>query len=127
MDLDSGIARAIFSGMLKTNNVVIVETIAWPNFCPLMNLLTHLGFNKEDLKTYNTNIIICKKSKDTMIRTTAGSAIHIFEGFMKSSKLPNKKICDICNYKKKCFRQCEKCENKLCFECFKNHDKDYVN
>ena len=78
MGLDSGIARAIFSGMLKNNNLVIVETITWPNFCPLMNLLTHLGFNTEDLRTYNTNLIIYKSSKDTMIRTTTGSAIYIY-------------------------------------------------
>ena len=48
---------------------------------------------------------------------TTDSAKHIFEGFMKCLKLPNKKMCDICNYKKKCFRQCVKCINKFCFEC----------
>ena len=58
MDLDSGIARAIFSGMLKTNNFVIADTIAWPNFCPLMNLLTHLGFNIEGIRTYGINLVI---------------------------------------------------------------------
>ena len=86
MDLDSGIASAIFSGMLKTNNCVIVETITWPNCCPLMNLLTHLGFNTEDLSTYNTNLIIYNNHKDTMIRTTTGSAINTFEGFIKCLK-----------------------------------------
>ena len=58
MDLYSGIARAIFSGMLKTINSVIVETITWPNLCPHMNLFTHLGFNIEDIRTYGINLVI---------------------------------------------------------------------
>ena len=36
-------------------------------------------------------------------------------------------MCDIYNCKKKCFRQCGKCENKLCVGCFKNHNKEYIN
>ena len=35
-------------------------------------------------------------------------------------------MCDICNCKNNCFRQCVKCEHKLCVECFKNHNKEYV-
>ena len=35
-------------------------------------------------------------------------------------------MCDTCN-NKKWFRQCVKCKNKLCIECFKTHNKDYVN
>ena len=127
MDLDSGIARAIVSGMLKNNNVVIVETITWPNCCPLMSLLTHLGFNIEDIRTYGINIVIYKDYNNTMIRSTTGSVRNICDGFMTCLKLPNKKMCDICNNKKKCFRECAKCKNKICVECFKNHNKDYVN
>ena len=127
MDLDSVIARAIFRGMIKTRNFVIVETITWPNFCPLMNLLIHLGFNIDNINTYNINLVIYKDSKDTVMRITTGAVINIFEDFMTCLKLPNKKMCDICNNKKKCFRQCVKCKNKLCIECFKNHNKDYVN
>ena len=87
MDLNSGIARAIISGMLKTNNIVIVETITWPNCCPLMTLPTRLKLNAEDLRTYNTNLIIYTNYKNTMIRTTTGSAINIFEGVMKCLKI----------------------------------------
>ena len=126
MDLDSGLARTIFSGMIKHTNFVIVETITLANFCPLMNLLTHLGFNTEDLRTYNTNFAVCKDSKDTVMTVTTGTARNIFEGFMRCIKLPNKKMCDICNYKKNSFRQCFKCKNNMCFGCFKNHNKDYI-
>ena len=106
--------------MLKTNKfVVIVETITWPNFCPLMNLLTHLGFNIDDIRTYGINVVIYKGSNNTVLRGTTGSVRNIYAGFMNCSKLPNKKMCDICNNKKKCVRQCVKCKNKLCFECFK--------
>ena len=126
-DLDSGIARAIFSGMIKNNNFVIVETVTPLNFCFLMNLLTHLGFDVDDILSYNINIVIYKKYNYTMTKITTGSANNIFAGFMKCLKLPNKKMCDICNNKKKCFRTCFKYKNKMCYECFKNHNKDYVN
>lgn len=100
MDLDSGIARAIFSGMIKTSNFVIVETITWPNYCFIMNLLTHLGFDVDDIQSYNINIVIYKNSNDAMMRVKSCSANNIFAGFMKCLKLPNKKMCDICNNKK---------------------------
>ena len=62
-----------------------------------------------------------------MLRTISDSHKNIYHGFMECLKLPNKKMCDICNNKKKCFRECTKCKNKFCVECFKNHNKDYVN
>ena len=58
MDLDSGLARTIFSGMPKTNNLVIVETITLSNFCPLMNLFMYLGFDIHDIRTYGINLAI---------------------------------------------------------------------
>ena len=90
-----------------------------------MNLLTHLEiFNIGDIKTYGINIVIYKNSKDTMVRTISDSHMNIYHGFMECLKLPNKKMCDICNNKKKCFRECVKCKNKICVECFNNHNKD---
>ena len=128
MDLDRHVASSIFSKMVMYNNIAIIETITPDNFCFIMNLLTHLNiFDFEDIRTYDINAVIYKNSKNTMLRTTTGSANNIFEGFMKCIKLPNKKMCDICNNKKKCFRECKKCTNKLCVECFKNHNKDFVN
>ena len=127
MDLSSDLVRAIFCDMMKENNCVIVETITCTNFCYILNLLSHLGFNTEDLRTYNTNFVIYKDSKDTMMTVRSDAVRNIFEGFMKCLKLPNKKMCDICNIKKKCFRECAKCKNKLCVECFKNHNKNCVN
>ena len=61
MDLDSGLARAFFNNMIKTRNSVIIETITLSNFCPLMNLFMHLGFDIEDIRTYDTNFVIHKK------------------------------------------------------------------
>ena len=60
MDLDSGLARTIFSGMLKTNNLVIVETITLSNFCPVMNLFMHFGFDINDIRTYVINNVFIK-------------------------------------------------------------------
>ena len=127
MDLDRTVATSIFTKMVVYNNIAIIETITSDNFCFILNLLEHIGVYTEDIRTYGMNIVIYKKAKDAAIRTKTGSAMNIFEGFMKCIKLPNKKMCDICNNKKKCFRECAKCKNKLCVECFKNHNKDYVN
>ena len=124
IDLSSGLVRAIFRDMMKESNCVIVETITCTNFCYLFKLFSHLGYNTENLRTYKTNFVIYTDSKDTMMTVRSGAVRNMFEGFMKCLKLPNKKMCDICNNNKKCFRLCFKCKNKMCFECFKKHNKD---
>ena len=129
MDLDKHVAISIFSKMIMYNNIAIIETITSDNFCSFMNLLTHLEIYTmgHHISQFGVNFVIYKNSKDSLMRITTESATNIFEGFMKCIKLPNKKMCDICNNKKKCFRECAKCKNKLCVECFKNHNKDCVN
>ena len=126
LNLDTQIARHIFSGMFSHGNIAIVETITLYNLAPIVNFLQHIGFPMEDIRTYNLNLILYKDSNQTMNRAMDGSVINIFESYMKCLKLPNKKMCDICNNKKKCFRQCGGCKNKICVECFKNHNKDYI-
>ena len=44
--------------MIKTRNPVIIETITLSNFCPLMNLFMHLGFDINDIRTYGINLAI---------------------------------------------------------------------
>ena len=129
MDLDKHVAISIFSKMIMYNNIAIIETITSDNFCSFMNLLTHLEIYTmgHHISQFGVNFVIYKNSKDSLMRITTESATNIFEGFMKCLKLPNKKMCDICNNKKKCFRECAKCKHKLCVECFKNHNKNYVN
>ena len=126
MDFSSGLTT-FFSGMFKTTNIVIVETTTLSNLCSLMNLFLHLSFDFVDIRTYGVNLAIYKDSKDTVMRSVNGCVKNILDGFMKCLKLLNKKMCDICNNKKKCFRQCAKCNNKMCFECLKNHNKEYIN
>ena len=114
--------------MVMYNNIAIIQTITSSNFCFILNLLTHLDiFNIEDIRTYGINSVIFRNYKDTMMRATIGYAMNIFEGFMKCLKLPNKNMCDICNNKKECFRECAKCKHKICVECFNHHNKDCVN
>ena len=72
IDLSSGLARTIFSGMFKTTNIVIAETITLSNVCPLMNLFLHLGFDFVDKRTDGVNLVIYKGSKDTMMRSVNG-------------------------------------------------------
>ena len=128
MDLDRNVAISFFTKLVIYNNIVIIKTITSTNCCHLMNLLIHLDiFNMEEIRRYGMNSVIYKSSNDTMVRTITASALNIFEGFMKCIKLPNKKMCDICNNEKTDFRECAKCKNKICVECFKNHNKDCVN
>ena len=74
MGLGSGLATVFFNNMIKTRNFVIIETKTLSNFCPLMNLFTHWGFDKEDIRTYGMNSAICKDSQDTLVTVTTGSA-----------------------------------------------------
>ena len=84
MGLDGNVVISIFSKMVMYNNIAIIETITSFNFYFVLNLLTHLDiFNIEDIRPYGINIVICKNSKDTTVRTITASALNIFEGFMK--------------------------------------------
>ena len=58
-------------------------------------------------------LLFTKNAKDKMIRATTGSAMNVLGGFMTCLKLPNKKMCDICNNKKNCFREYAKCKQDL--------------
>ena len=113
--------------MIKTRNFVIAETIALYNFCFILNLLEHLGFNTDAIRMNNINVIIHKCFADNVVKLISTSDKNIFDGLMNWLKLPNKKMCDICNSKKKCFRECSTCKNKMCIECFKIHNKEYIN
>ena len=55
-------------------------------------------------------LLFFEDSNKTMVRSTTGSVINIYDGFMNCLKLPNKEMCDICKNKKKCFRQRVKCK-----------------
>jgi len=103
MDLDRHVASSIFSKMVMYNNIAIIESITLSNICSILNLLEHIGVHTMNIRSYGMNIVIYKKSKDTMFRALTGSDLNNFEGFMKCIKLPNKKMCDICNIKKNMF------------------------
>ena len=50
--------------------------------CYFLNLLSHIGFNVDSLRTYDINMIIYKDPKDTMMRITTGYDTNDYEGFM---------------------------------------------
>ena len=106
--------------------MAIVETISESNFMYILRIFLHLGLSIDKLLNCDVNLIIYKTNKKVKI-VLSGSDRNIFDGFMKCLKIPNKKICDTCNYKKKCFRQCGKCNNKICIDCFKSHNNNYIN
>ena len=116
-NFDRNPANEIFIKMVSSINFVIAETITSDSFCSISSLLEHIGFNTNDLRTYDISITVHKTAKGKILRTISDSHINIYQGFIE---------CGICNCKKKCFRQCENV-NKLCFECFKDHNKEYIN
>ena len=127
LGLDRASARMVFNKMIILNNLAIVETIKESNFMYILALTTHLGISIDNTVNFNVNLVIYKKHNNKFRVVYNYSDRNIFDGFMKCLKLPNKKMCDICNYKKKCFRQCGKCNNKVCIDCFKNNNNKHIN
>ena len=116
-----------FNEMIIYSNLAIVETIKESSFMYILALTTHLGISIDNTVNFNVNLVIYKKHNNKFRVVYNYSDRNIFDGFMKCLKLPNKKMCDICNYKKKCFRQCGKCNNKVCIDCFKNNNNKHIN
>ena len=77
--------------MMSTRSFVIAETITSDSFCFILNLLEHIGFHTNDIRTYDINIIVHKTSKDKMLRTISDSHMNIYHGFMECLKLHSKK------------------------------------
>ena len=93
----------------------------------ILPIFVHLGLSIDKIVNCSVNMVIYKAhNKEVKIVLTASDK-NMFDGFMKCLKVPNKKMCDICNYKKKCFRQCGKCNNKVCIYCFKNNNNKHIN
>ena len=112
LGLDRASARMVFNKMIILSNLAIVETIKGYNFMSILALTVHLGISIDNIANCDVNLIIYKTHNKKFKVVYSYSDRNIFDGFMKCLKLPNKKMCDICNCKKKCFRQCGKCNNK---------------
>ena len=107
--------------------MAIVETIKEFNFMCILALSVHLGISIDNIVKCSVNLVIYKTHNKQVKVVYSDSDRNIFDGFMKCLKLPNKNMCDICNHIKKCFRQCGKCNNKVCIDCFKNNNNNYIN
>ena len=127
LGMDAYSAQKLFWNIISHGNHAITETITLNNIHFITVLFNHVGFDTKNSSEENVNIIMFKMSKTEVFYATYGSDKNVLEGFMKCLKLPNKKMCDICNYKKKCLRQCGKCNNKLCIDCFKTNNNEYIN
>ena len=90
-----------------------------------MILLLHVGLAVEEMGTLDTTLVIHKDSKDTIMIILTDSDIDGFHGFMKCLKVQNKKMCDICNNKNKCLRQCGNCKQSM-YRIFKNNNQYYI-
>jgi len=127
LGLDRASARMVFNKIIEYNNMAIVETIKETNFMYILSIFVHLGFSIDKIVNCNVNMVIYKAPNREVKIVLTGADKNMFDGFMKCLKVPNKKMCDICNYKKKCFRQCGKCNNKVCIDCFKNNNNKHIN
>jgi hypothetical protein len=43
---------------------------------------------------------------------------NLFKNYIVDEKLKNRRRCEICNLKKKCYRICGQCKGKVCTECY---------
>ena len=93
----------------------------------ILTLIVHLGISIDNVANCSVNLVIYKTHNKKVTFVYSYSDRNIFDGFMKCLTLPDKKMCDICNYKNKCFRQCGKCNNKVCIDCFKNNNNKHIN
>ena len=66
----------------------------------VLRIFVHLGFTIDKLINCDVNIVIYKKLSKQVKIVFSDSDRNIFDGFMKCLKVPNKKMCDICNYEK---------------------------
>ena len=89
-NFDRNIAHEIFIKMMSSRNLVTAETITSYSFCFILNLVEHIGFHTNDIRTYDINIIDHKTSKYKMLRTISGSHMIIYHGFTECLQLPNK-------------------------------------
>ena len=127
LGLDRGSARIVFNKIIVFNNMAIVETIKEYSFMYMLRIFVHLGLSIDKLVKCDVNLVIYKTDNKKVKVVLSDYDRNMFDGFMKCLKLYNKNMCDICNYKKKCFRQCGKCNNKICIDCFKSHNNNYIN
>ena len=76
---------------MSSINCAIAETITSYNLCFILNVLEHIGFNTNDIRTYDINIIVHKTSKDNMLRTISYYHNNMYQGFTECLKIHNKK------------------------------------
>ena len=86
-NVDRNIANEIFIKMMSIRSFDIAETIASDNVCFILNLLEHIGFHTNDIRTYDINLIVHKASKDKMLRTISYYHINMYQGFIECLKI----------------------------------------
>ena len=119
LSLDRGSAQIVFNKIIAYSNMAIVETIKESNFMYILALFVHLGISIDKIVKCSVNLVIYKTHNKQVKVVYSDSDRNIFDGFMKCLNIPNKNMCDICIYNNKCFRQCGKCNNNICIDCFK--------
>ena len=103
---------------LKTTNSVFLYHVSCPP------TISELQFCDEILsirvKSYVIRpilivVLYTEKYQRTILCTPY---VNVFENFAHVDKLKNRKRCNICQEKKKCFRVCHRCNDKYCVDCF---------
>ena len=99
LSLDRGSAKIVFNKIIAYSNMAIVETIKESNFMYILALFVHLGICIDNIVKFSVNIVIYKTHNKQVKVVYSDYDRNMFDGFMKCLTLPNKKMCDICNYK----------------------------
>ena len=106
----------------STNSVFIYQVSYPPKSCEISFCADILGCRipPEEIKRPLLYIKFHENKLDQHLFTPY---INVLANYVHTDKEKNRKRCNICQRKKKCFRVCYRCKERYCADCFYNlHD-----
>ena len=117
----------MFFDIIRDNNVFI-ESFTKESSPYVFPLLCNTGLAKRFVFDCNCNIIMYYDKSTSALRIIfSKEPDNRFAKFMLKEKLKNRRMCELCCNKSKCFRICGRCDKKQCVQCFKENNKQFIN
>jgi hypothetical protein len=121
--------KQYFTQIMTSENSAFIETITEDNICNLFQFFDSIGVDHMKMKLgYNCNFVIyTDKHQDKLVIVFTSATNNLFDNFMIKEKLKNRRTCELCCEKSKCFRVCHQCNKRHCVKCFKENNKQFIN
>mgnify|MGYP001209016652 FL=1 len=131
MELKSYEAEEYFQSIILMKNNVFIERLTKNGSQHILKFLNQVGINIENKpngcpESFNV-IFYCGKTENDIKVVFSKEPINRFNNFMRNEKLKNRRTCELCCVKSKCFRVRGQCEKKQCIQCFKENNKHLIN